>query len=258
MDIPLIAHVATLTLKHPGDCSLLGVSPDETIYAEEVYGENAWVAQHALTSGSTLIESVDEAEGTQEIQPLDLPDGTILSKSGWQTMALNFAGPRHRGLREPERIGDLVRPLDIQEKMALARRLRLDLPPPALLGLAESYVLAETRITPPNLYFVCRRLRLAIALPQAKLDADGQPYDYETRVLYLAHFYDGSEIPFGKLFENLTDVPLHRPMDCLLVGSKLYIADGGDSERLSTIHIWQLDLPAVPSREEQLMKKIYG
>ncbi len=258
MDIPLIAHVATLTLKHHDDCSLLGVSPDGTIYAEEVYGENAWVAQHALKIDGTLIESVDEAEGTQEIQPLDLPDGTSLSKSGWQTMALNFAGPRHRGLREPERISDLVRPLDIQEKLAVTRKLKLDLPPPALLGLAESYVLAETRITPPNLYFVCRRLRLAIALAQAKLDAEGQPYDYETQVMYLAHFYDGSEIPFGKLFENLTDVPLQRPMDCLLVGSKLYIADGGDQDRLSMIHVWQLELPAVPSREEQLIRKIYG
>ncbi len=70
----------------------------------------------------------------------------IKPQTGWHTMALNFAGPRHRGMRAPERTLDLVRPLSIQEKMALIDRFRLDVPPPLLLGIAESYVLAETPI----------------------------------------------------------------------------------------------------------------
>ncbi len=33
-------------------------------------------------------------------------------------------------------------------------------------------------------------MRLAVALTEERIDADGQPYDYDTLVLYLAHFYE--------------------------------------------------------------------
>ena len=128
-----------------------------------------------------------------------------------------------------------------------------------LLGIAESYVLAESEIIHPNLYFVCRRLRLAYVLTEPATDADGQPYDYDTQVIFVAHFHDcDGELALADLLDDLTDVPLHRPMDCVLAGDKLYIADGGEEDRLSAIHVWKLELPEPLTEEEKLRKKIYG
>ncbi len=255
-----ITHLSTLPLKYNGDCSLLGVTADGTIFAEEVYGAEGWVAQHELRADGTFVRSVDEENGTKAaLEPLDLPERITLPKTGWQTMMLNFAGPRHRGLRAPERAADVVRPLALTEKMTLIDSLKLNIMPPMLLGIAESYVLAESLIIRPNLYFVCRRLRIAYALPDVRLDADNQPYDYDTLVLHTAHFYDCAQEPsLLDLLTDLTTVPLKRPMDCLLVDDQLYIADGGGNDSLNSIHVWKLDLPETLSEEEKLQKKIYG
>ena len=167
MKFPLISEPIRLPLRHNGDCTLLGVTPDYTVYVEEIYGDDAKIAQHALALDGSLLASIDEGDAADgELRPLDLPPELIKSHSGWHTMALNFAGPRHRGLRAPERTLDLVRPLSVSEKMALVNQLQLDVLPPLLLGIAESYVLAETLISAPNLYFVCRRVRIAVALTE--------------------------------------------------------------------------------------------
>ena len=260
MSLPAVRHLTTLPLKHAGDCNLLGVTPEGAIHAEEVYGKHGWVAQHELRRDGTFVRSVDEAEGRNgDLRPLDLPPQLITPKTCWKTMALNFAGARHRGLREPERIGELVRPLTIQEKMAAVQKLKLEIPATHLLGLAESYVLAESEVLRPNLYFVCRRIRLAYALAEPRTDGDGQLYDYDTKVIYAAHFQDSAEeSAFTDLLSDLTDRPLHRPMDCLLVDDHLFIADGGEGERLSAIHVWVLDLPETLTEEEKLLKKLYG
>jgi hypothetical protein len=241
-----ITHLTTLPLRHNGDCSLLGVTEDQAIFVEEVYGEDGWVAQHELSADGTIIRSVDEDDGKA-------------NKTGWQTMMLNFAGPRHRGLRAPERVLDVVRPLALSEKIALIDKLKLKMQPPALLGIAESYVLSESQIIRPSLYFVCRRIRIAYALPDVRLDPNNQPYDYDTLLLYTAHFFDCAQEPsLLDLLTDLTTVPLKRPMDCLMAGDRLYIADGGGDDSLNSIHVWQLDLPEVMSEEEKLQKKLYG
>ncbi len=260
MPNPLISATTRLPLRHNGDCSLLGATPDFTLYVEEIYGDEGWIAQHELTVDGELLITIDEAHGgNTELHPLDLPPEAIKSKSGWHTMALNFAGPRHRGMREPERTLDLVRPLSITEKMTLVNQLHLDVLPPLLLGVAESYVLAETPIRAPNLYFVCRRIRLAVALTEQRIDEDGQPYDYETLVFYLGHFYERDHEPeYEDLLTNLSDVPLYRPMDCLRIKDHLFIADGGEGDRPSAIHVWQLDLPQTLTEETQINKKLYG
>jgi hypothetical protein len=260
MIIPSVEHVTTLPLKHNGDCSLLGVSPDGTIYAEEFYGENAQVAQHALRLDGTFVQSIDEADGgLDEAEPLALPPETCKPKTGWHTMGLNFAGPRHRGMRGPERTAELVQPMTIDEKMRFAKRLGLNIPAPMVLGVAESYVLAESDIQRPHLYFVCRRVRLAVALESERLDDEQQPYDYDTLVLYAAHFYDRSEeLPLSVVLDDLTDVALHRPMDCLLLDDHLFIADGGAGERLSAIHVWRVELPGQETREDVMNRKLYG
>ncbi len=268
MKFPLISGATRLPLRHNGDCTLLGVTPSEppdaadyTIYVEEIFGEDAKIAQHALAADGSLLASIDEDSGDDsELHPLDLPAGTIRTQSGWHTMALNFAGPRHRGLRVPERTLDLVRPLSVPEKMALVNQLQLDVLPPLLLGVAESYVLAETLISAPTLYFVCRRVRLAVALSEEHSDADGQPYDYDTLVFYLAHFYERDQEPeWSDILAQRAAVGLRRPMDCVLVKDRLFIADGGDDDHLSAVHVWQLDLPQDELTEaEKLNKKLYG
>lgn len=254
-----ITHLTTLELKHNGACSLLGVGENQAVFAEEVYGDDGWVAQHELRLDGTFVRSVDEDSGASAIYPLTLPERMYTPKTGWQTMMLNFAGPRHRGLRAPERVIDMVKPLAVSEKLALIDKLKLRVQPGALLGIAESYVLSEAQIVRPSLYFVCRRIRIAYALPDVRLDDSNQPYDYDTLLLYTAHFFDCTQEPsLIDLLNDLTSVPLKHPMDCLIAERKLYIADGGGDDRLNAIHVWQLDLPEALSEEEKLQKKLYG
>jgi hypothetical protein len=263
MHTPALEYLRTLQLYHNGDCSLLGVTPELSIYVEEVYGEDGWLAQHAMRVDGTIITSVDEAFGAKtELEPLPLPTNLVESKRGWNTMALNYTGPRHRGLRGPERLDDLVRPFSIQEKAALVKRLELDMPPPLLLGVAESYVLAEAPISPPNVFIVCRRLRLAYAMSEARQDADGEPYDYDTLVLYAAHFFDRAaeqEPALSDVMVGLEGTPLHRPMDCLICNGHLFVADGGSADRRSAVHVWRIR-GAEPelSSEERLQRKLYS
>jgi hypothetical protein len=262
MQPPTLAYKTTIDLAHPGECSLLGFTPDGTIFVEETYGEDGWVAQHALTLDGAVVTSVDELGGEREIAPLTMPPDAIKPATAWSSMALNFGGGRHRGLRAPERIADLVQPLTLADKMAVIARLKLDLVPPSLLGVAESYALAEARLQPPSLFLVCRRIRLAYALPAAQIDPDGLPYDYDTLILHVAHLYDQTwdETPsLPALLDTFDGARLHRPMDCLMAGDTLLIADGGADERLSAVHVWQIERNAPPMGvEDQLWKKTYG
>jgi len=254
-------YLTSLPLKHNGDCSLIGVADDLTVHVEETYSEDAWLAQHTLRLDGTMIFSQDEDGGASFIsQPLPMPPNLAKPHTCWQTMSLNFAGPRRRGLQGSERVRDLVRPLTVPDKIALVKRLRLNMPPPLLLGIAESYVLAEALLL-PDLYFVCRRVRLAFALPQEQVDGDGQPYDYDTLALYAAHLYplvSSEETPLAETLEGLPGVEMVRPMDCVFHQNHLFVADGGDDSRLSAIHVWQVELPPRETPDQRLSRKLYG
>ena len=71
---------------------------------------------------------------------------------------------------------------------------------------------------------------------------------------------DGEEPP--TLLNPDTDLvspALNRPMDCLIAGDRLYVADGGENERLSAVHIFQIhDIPTRPSPDDLQLKKLYG
>jgi hypothetical protein len=254
-------HLISMPLKHNGDCSLLGIAADFTVYVEEVYSEDAWVAQHALKLDGTMIFSQDEEGGANTaIQSPTLPPDMVKPRTCWQTMNLNFAGPRRRGLQGPDHLLDMLHPLPVQEKFALVKRLGLKIPPPLLLGLAESYVLAEAELM-PGLYFVCRRIRLAIGLTQEQIDEEGLPYDYDTLALYAAHLYNpgaDEELALSEALADLPGVELRRPMDCLYYENHLFVADGGDDQRPSTIHVWQVELPSRETPDEALARKLYG
>ncbi|MBC7809749.1 MAG: hypothetical protein H7175_01310 [Burkholderiales bacterium] len=247
-----LKYMKSLPLLYNGDCSLLGITPglddsDLMLYAEEIYGEEGWLARHALRLDGTLIASADEQGGENaEVKPLEMPADMISPLTAWHTMTLNFTGARHRGLRGPERVDEMLRPLSMAEKIALTEHLNLDILPPMLLGMAESYVLAEAVITRPNLFLLCRRIRLAILLEEEHFDKDNNPYNYDTLVLYAAHLYDSDadhETPLDELLTALPGVQLERPMDCLIYGDLAFVADGGSLKgdgRRSAIHIWQI------------------
>jgi hypothetical protein len=258
-------HRKSFPLLHAGECALLGVDHDFTIYAEEIYDDVGYIAQTAIRFSGDKLAVVDEQDDVS-IVPLKVPETCIHSYSAWQTMMMNFAGARHRGLREADRVAELVQPLTIADKLALAKHIGNGIQLHQILGIAESYVLAEVRLA-PTLYFVCRRLRIAYALPQLVEDEAGLGYDYDTQSIYLAHgldLHDQTEPTLESLLTGLPEVKLFRPMDCILCRDHLFIADGGSMqtpdqpERLSHIHVWQVEgLPPSSYDESTWSQKLY-
>jgi hypothetical protein len=232
-----------IPLKHEGDCMLLAVASDGTVYVEEAYTPEVWMAQHAYAPDGTLRESQDEDFGRcRSVTPLMIPQGAARSQPGWNTGRLNFGGARHRGLRSEDRISELVRELAVADKLRLVERLALDVPPPMLIGLAESFVTSEAVIDYPETFVVCRRFRLAVMLPEVRSDAEGA-YDYDTRVIHTAYLAERArdfERPLLDALDGLPGAQLHRPLDCIATHDRLYVADGGAPGRVSTVHVWRL------------------
>lgn len=259
-----VSPVFTTELRHSGDCAILGIADDGTVYAEELYGDDGWLAQHKIAPDGKVENSVDEAGGTAlPVTPLVIPEGAVAPNRVWHTMRLNYAGPRHRGLRGLERVDELVRTLTVADKFAFAKSLPVSIEPQAVIGLAESYVLSEVQVIQPDWFIVCRRIRIAYALGEEQIDRDGLPFDYDTCVLHVAHPFNREEDEI-RLTTGLVDdffgMRLYRPMDCALVNERLYIGDGGDREsgRVSRVHVMTLDRPEPPSPDDLWRKKLYG
>jgi hypothetical protein len=242
MPNPILEPVSTFDLQHNSDCSLLGIARDGSIYIEEMYGDGL-LSQADYRPDGTLIACTDEGDDERTFRPLPLPADLSRPRAAVHALDLNYSGPRHRGVRGMENTPDLMQALSIQDRMALAARLPVA--PPTLFGLAESTVLAEAPIA-PDLFIVCRRIRVAYVLEE-KRDADNLPYDYDTAVLYIAHRYQPGQDE-AALFQALdAALPgLARPMDCLRTGEYLILADGGEGERRSRVHVWRV-LPDGPS-----------
>lgn len=239
----MLDYLKSLVLHHNGDCRLLGVTPALVAYVEEIYGEDDQLARHALAFDGSVLHSVDEAlDPAPDFASLTLPADAVRPSPVRHTSRLTYSGPRQRGLRDHERITDVIRPLEVPTRIALAQQIHV--PMPHILGVAESRVLAEALLIPPDTYLVCRRLRIAFALPKPQRDADQQWYDYDTVVLYAAHLYRAAggdvELPPETVFAGLPGITLRRPMDCIVCHQHLLIADGGDSAHPSQLHIWRV------------------
>jgi hypothetical protein len=217
------------------------------------------MAQHLLDFERGIVESADEDEGRAlDLKPLVIPQRALGPQRAWTAMRLNFTGARHHGLREDDRLADVLRPLDVADKFAVASHLQI--PPPSLLGIAESYVLAECNLTAPDDMLVCRRLRIAVAVPR-QTGPDGLPYDYETREHFIVQRWQAGDDfpPLEHALAGVPGVPLQRPMDIMRLGDRLIVAEGGEGERVSAVCILQLaGLPPPPDRDAQLLKKLYG
>lgn len=247
MTAPELIYLRALPLRHTGDCHLRGVTPDLRLYVDELYGDQLdWMAQGVLTADGEWLHYEDEDHGrNRAVAPVGLPPDAATPQPGWHSRSLNYTGARHRGLRQPERVSELVRELTLHEKMALAERMGGRVAPSAIIGLAESFVISEAALAYPRWYVVCRRVRVAVALPQVAIADDGTPYDYDTHVLHLAHRYDRDADREPTLSEALAGVggaALARPLDCLISAGHLFIAEGGHAadQRLSRVHIWRV------------------
>ena len=225
-------HKKTLELPHHGQAHILGLAPDNTLYVEEFY-QDVFLAQHHIAMDGTILQTIDERDGTQVPNwftfPLDctLPDHPT-------DHPLNKKSVRLRGMRETDRISEWVQPLSIMEKMPLIQQLGLAFPAMMLLGIAESHVLAQATIR-KNHQLVCRRVRLAYALPEIQYDAYGMPFDYDCLTLHLLHDYDADETP--PLHTLLSAfAPVQQPLDCLFQGSKLYVTEAGTPSAPAKVH----------------------
>ncbi len=231
--LPELKWLWTTELDHQGDCALLGVKAPDQLAAEETYDD--WAAYHLLDQDGCRIASYDEGNGA-ELDSLPLAEfNPPPSVAG--AAILNYTAGRWRGLREADRVAETARALSVPEKLALTA---YGVPTP-ILGLAESYVLAEALID-ERLSLICRRLRIAHAVsPRHDGSPHDDPYDYDTHLLYVAQWFSPHD----------EDAPLHqgviqlgvRPMDLLLSGSHLFVADGGAQARRTAIHAFQVRLP---------------
>ncbi len=231
MNTPHLILQRTLPLFHSGDCALLGIDSIGRVAVEEFYAD--WYAQHLFDRDGTLITSRDEDNGyNPNPEPLpNLHEFRPPSPVG-HAAKLNYTAGRLRGLREADRIAETVQPLTVPEKIGLAAI------PGSILGIAENYIMAEAVLN-SALSLICRRVRIAHAVSPAR-DSEGLPYDYDTYTLYLTQWFDpaADDAPLSSGIVVLGK----RPMDLLLDGRLLYVADGGDpgSRRMSVIHIFQV------------------
>ena len=240
MAMDRLRHLATIELSHSGDCALLGIGHDGLVYVEELYGEHDWLAQHKLSLGDGLVKSVDEYYGTESVDTtLQMPERLHRPQRIRDLDHLNFSGARRRGLMVDERIEDLVRPLSIAEKVELVEYLDWDIDPLRLLGIADSIILSCCHVD-DDVFVVCRRTRIAYRLTQATRDDRGLDFDYDSNEINLLHGLqvDAKELPV--LTECLADFDLCRPLDCMAVDGKLYIADGGEDEIRSALHVFEI------------------
>lgn len=240
---PELVYKTFVPLPRTGECGLLGIDRAGLLYAEVLY-DREWIAQYALDTSGAILVAVDEDYGqNRAFLPLTLPDDIQRPNPAIQTTELNFTGPRLRGLRQTDRIDVMAHPIDMRLKMRLIERLGLNMMPPVLRGIGESQVLSEACLQKPDYFIVCRRLRLIYTLPARQLDADGEPYDYDTITLQLAHFYDSKKdeaLLTESMLQSLPGAELAWPVEVIAAGNILAIADSGDEEGRCGIHVWHM------------------
>ena len=238
--LTVFRHFITFPMLYEDDCKLLGVTLDGLIYAEELYGDEDWLAQHIISIDDGIIETIDEQSGENtDVTPFKLPNTAIVTSSKSCCDALTFTGARLRGIQRDEPIDEIVLPLSIEDKIELVDYMEWDILPMQIIGIAESVVLSHT-LLPDGLLMVCRRVRIAYRLAELA-EINGVPYDYDALDIYLLHEFDPTDMELPELVDclnDMEDVVLLRPMDCLYHDGKLYVADGGEDGDSSAIHVF--------------------
>ena len=241
MMLDALKLLTTIELSHAGDCALLGVDREGCVYVEELYGEHDWLAQHKISLSDGLLESVDEQCGTVPLPaPLPLPELYVSPSKINVFDHLNFSGARWRGRIADERIEDIARDLSIAEKIALVDYLDWEIDPLRLLGIAESIVLSCCPYSEGE-FLLCRRIRVAFRLPAAARDDHGLDCDYDSIEVHLLHRLPADALELPDLRDCLTHFDLCRPLDCMRVDGKFYLADGGEGAIKSALHVFEIE-----------------
>lgn len=233
-----LQHLSTIPLAIAPSCALLGITPNGNIITECYFDDTDDVAQYHIPINTNNADNITPMLNPIMDKPLDL------KSPNWVTdHPLNKTGLRLRGLRETDRLDGWVEPIPIMEKMPLVPKLGLNITPMQLLGIAESTVLSTCHLN-DNISLVCRRVRLAYALPTPINDENGIPYDYDTHTLYLAHPYNNetdTAPPLQQCLQPIDSIHLHTPQDCLRHEDKLIILDCGNEETTVRLIIWQIN-----------------
>ena len=239
--MPILIYKSAIALPRSGQCALLGVASDGTIYTE-IYYDDTWVAWYGLRADGTILTTGDEEAGRNHQFKRPAVEMVAAPEAVPRSHPLNYAGARLRGSRQLERVDDLMYPLDVSTKIRLVEVFKLPMMPMQLLGLAESNVLSMATFPTGGLQLVCRRLRLAYALPTPQTDPDGKPYDYDTISIYLGHLYQPSrdEDLITTLFETLPGPALSQPTDVMVTATHVLIAVSSDDHQVCQVHIWDV------------------
>lgn len=239
LDMKIFKQKTHIALNHYGDCHILAVSDDGTIYAEEFYDET-YIAQYKIAPTGEILQVIDENFGQGTIVPLEIPTNSILTQHPTEH-PLNHIGLRYQGLREAEKVMEWVKPLAVMEKIPLLKALNLAISPMMIFGIAESRVLSQTKIT-DSIDMVCRRIQLLRAYADNQFTGDGLPYDYDTISFSLLHPYDKETDTCPSLHGSLQAYPnLINPQDCLYIENTLIVSSNSDGDSPSEIHILKYD-----------------
>ncbi|MHB8624885.1 MAG: hypothetical protein ACYDBJ_00390 [Aggregatilineales bacterium] len=256
-----LVYVKTLELPHNashrnGALAFLGLDDTGRLAVEKLYQtpecatdpDEDWIAQFMFDTDGTLRACYDEDCGRDTASESLSLIGFIAPPPVSQDVSrvFDYAGGRWRGLRETDRVPDVLQPMSIAEKLGLTAR---GVPGP-ILGVAESRAVSAARIDVDDAdhvswTLVCRRVRITYAVPLV-YDADGLPYDYDTLVLFLAQWADSRNLlpPPPPLTETLTvELIGVKPTDVLYDArrARLYIADSGDAIHPAAIRIFQVE-----------------
>jgi len=221
------------------ECAILAAGADGRIWLEEYDSEGEPAAQMLLGADGQMLQ-VSRAQAGAELRPLLIAADALRPPPVRQAARLAFRSARLRGLRQEDRIAEVALPLSLADRMALAPRLQAAAP--QVLGVVESVVLAEAALG-DGWWLVCRRLRIALALPAARLDADGLPVDYDSHVIWTAPVLDrldDPEIGVGAWWPVLDGVALSRPVDCMRAGGWLWVAEAGAGTAPARMLRWRV------------------
>lgn len=244
-------HVQTVPLAYNGECGLRAVGPQLDFYAEEIYGDEGWMAQYHYSFEGQQLAAVDEQHGDNQGEERLAMQGSVLRPMTGANFQLNFGGARLRGLQAEDRIADITQALPVPDKLFLADGGYLPgVQPPAILGLSHSYVVSEVRLSAPGeappLFLLSRRLGVSFRLAAPAEDAEGLPYDYDTQEFGVLQLYYAGQnhTPLEETILGASALGLvpRWPTDIVVRDDHLFVADSarGQAEVLSRIHIWKI------------------
>ena len=232
----------TINLFYDQWCGLLGIGPDQDVYAEELHDDLA--AHYHFDRQGQLMERIEEDPTSGITLPrAHLPAGTIEPTPVRVAHPLNFGPELVDTSLDMELMRSLVHQLSLPERLFLqtAGLLPVEVPPPAILGILDSRVTSEAEIEPGQ-FAVCRRLRVAYRPPASPVAGSDR---YQLCTFAVLQSLDLAELdqPLTEtlLPATVLGIELMWPTDVIAAGNQLYVADSanGRTGRTSRIGVFE-------------------